>query len=286
LPLSRYEFKNTPLEMAGCFFSPCNSTCSIRVRHREQRRTVVKLVPPEAESFSANWPFRFCLVRTSLNPETSSTSFLERPPLSTAPTTSLEQVLVVPTALFHELGQFQGFRAEGVDRYLKTLLDPAYTSYRPRVEVEEDPGFKQLIPYCVLRFGDEIFHYTRGKVGGDGRLRSKRSIGIGGHISSEDSERSADVYREGMRRELEEEVHIDTRWTERCVGLINDDETEVGRVHLGVVHIFDLEAPQVRPREQSIMESGFAKPSELARELDQFETWTQICLNYLISADR
>ncbi len=206
--------------------------------------------------------------------------------MSTAPTTSTEQVLVVPTALFHELGQFQGFRSDGVDRYLKTLLDPAYTSFRPRVEVEEDPGFKQLIPYCLLRCGDQIFHYTRGKVGGDGRLRSKRSLGIGGHLSNEDQARSADVYRQGMWREIEEEIEIGSRWTESCVGLINDDETDVGRVHLGVVHIFELEAPQVRAREESIKEVGFAQPSELDRERDQFETWSQICLDYLIHAAR
>jgi predicted NUDIX family phosphoesterase len=65
------------------------------------------------------------------------------------------------------------------------------------------------------------------------------------------------------------------------VGLINDDETEVGRVHLGIVHIFDLDAPKVRPREESILESGFAPPAELVRDLDSFETWSQICLNHL-----
>lgn len=206
--------------------------------------------------------------------------------MSTAPTTSIEQVLVVPTALFHDLGRFQGFQADGVDRYLKTLLDPAYTSFRPRVEVEEDPGFKQLIPYCLLRCGDQVFHYTRGKIGGDGRLRSKRSLGIGGHISLEDQVKSADVYREGMWREIEEEIEIASPWTESCVGLINDDETDVGRVHLGVVHIFELEAPQVRAREESIREVGFAHPSELVRQRDQFETWSQICLDYLIHAVR
>jgi predicted NUDIX family phosphoesterase len=181
--------------------------------------------------------------------------------MNTVPTTSTEQVLVVPTALFHDLGRFQGFRAEGVERYLTTLLDPAYISYRPRVEVEEDPSFKQLIPYCVLRCDGKIFHYTRGKAGGDGRLRSKRSIGVGGHISREDDTNSSDPYREGLRRELQEEVAIDSPWKERCIGLINDDETDVGRVHLGVVHILDLETPQVRPLEESMRESGFAHPN-------------------------
>jgi predicted NUDIX family phosphoesterase len=194
--------------------------------------------------------------------------------------TVVEQVLVVPTSLFHELGHFQGFQPD-TERYLSTLLDPAWTSYRPRNEVEEDPGFKQLIPYCIFRHGGEVFHYTRGKLQGEGRLHSKRSIGIGGHISSDDCRAESCVYREAMRREIEEEVFLETGFTERCLGLINDDESEVGRVHLGIVHVFDLEAPKVRPREESIIQTGFANPAELARDRDRFETWSQICLDHL-----
>ena len=192
----------------------------------------------------------------------------------------VEHVLVVPTLLFHELGHFQGF-CDRTDPYLKTLLDPAYTSYRPRPEVEEDPSYKQLIPYCIFRCGNEIFHYERGKIGDEGRLHSKRSIGIGGHISQEDENSENSPYQEGMQREIVEEIFVDSTYTESCVGLINDDETEVGKVHLGIVHIFDLEAPKVRPREKSILETGFAEPSQLVSESDQFETWSQICLEHI-----
>ncbi len=194
---------------------------------------------------------------------------------------TVEHVLVVPTELFHEVGHFQGFQPRA-EPYLQTLLDPAYTSYRPRDAVEEDPSFKQLIPYCIFRHDGKLFHYTRGKAQGEGRLHSKRSIGIGGHISSEDHTGCSAVYQEAMRREISEEVFLESDYTERCLGLINDDETEVGRVHLGIVHVFDLEAPKVRPREQSIMETGFAQPSELAREIERFETWSQICLKFLM----
>lgn len=194
---------------------------------------------------------------------------------------SVEHVLVVPTSLFHEVGHFQGFQPD-TGRYLETLLDPAYTSYRPRNEVEEDPGFKQLIPYCLFRHNGQVFSYRRGKAQGEGRLHSKRSVGIGGHISSIDDNGNGTPYLEGMRREIAEEVFLDCGFEETCVGLINDDETEVGRVHLGIVHVFDLEAPKVRPREESILETGFADPLELVRDLADFETWSQICLKYLI----
>jgi len=193
----------------------------------------------------------------------------------------VEHVLVVPTSLFHEIGHFQGFCPD-IDDYFDRLLDPAQMSFRPRDSVEEDPSLKQLIPYCVFRHEGRVFHYRRGTEQGEGRLHSKRSIGIGGHISAEDTEAEGSPYEEGMRREIAEEVFLETGYTERCVGLINDDLTEVGRVHLGVVHVFELDEPKVRPREESIIETGFAAPGELVGDRESFETWSQICLDHLL----
>lgn len=191
-----------------------------------------------------------------------------------------EHVLCIPTLLFHQLGHFQGFMANATP-YFKTLFDANYTTYRPRDQVETDPSFKQLIPYCIFRHGETVFHYRRGKLQGDGRLRGLRSIGIGGHISSSDAETAQASYLAAMRREIEEEVYLETGYTQNCVGLINDDLTDVGRVHLGIVHLFELEAPKVRPREESIIETGFASPAELAKDAPGFETWSQICLDHL-----
>ena len=204
-----------------------------------------------------------------------------------------ERVLVVPTSVFQRLGYFQGFSAE-TGLYLPELLDERHTSYRPRPEMEQDPSFKQLIPYVIFRHldaagGDTVFQYTRGKGQGEGRLHSKRSIGVGGHISADDLDAVAGhaaVYAEGMRRELEEEVIIDTPYTEHCVGLINDDETEVGRVHLGVVHVVDVAKPNVVPRESEIIEAGFRPIDELLDDLSGFESWSQICLRALFGDGR
>ncbi len=195
---------------------------------------------------------------------------------------AVEHVLCVPTLLFHELGYFQGFSAD-VDRYLRVLLDPAHTSFRPRNDVETDPSYKQLIPYCLFMHGGQVFHYRRGKAGGEGRLHSKRSVGIGGHISSTDRMQGDRRYAEAMHREIEEEVFLEAGFTDCCVGLINDDATPVGQVHLGIVHRFDLDSAKVSPRESSILETGFASPAELLREVDQFESWSQICLTQLFA---
>jgi len=200
-----------------------------------------------------------------------------------------EHVLVVPTQIFHTLGHFQGFDTD-VDRYRNVLLDATNIQFRPRSEVETDPGFKQLIPYMIFCHTDSsghvrIFQYVRGKGMGESRLHQKRSIGVGGHIAAEDQgQHSADIYREGMLRELHEEVILHTTFTEQCVGLINDDSTEVGRVHLGIVHRFDVAEPNVISNESDLIESGFMPLEELRKHREQMESWSAISLDALFTA--
>ncbi|MCC6493343.1 MAG: phosphoesterase [Pirellulales bacterium] len=206
------------------------------------------------------------------------------------PAVAQECVLVVPTSRFHALGHFQGFSAD-VERYLPALLTGDDLSYRPRGEMEQDPAFKQLIPYVLFRYVDSagvtnLFQYTRGGGQGEQRLHAKRSVGVGGHISADDAGVHTchhDIYREGLRRELAEEVVIGAQYQERCVGLINDDETPVGQVHLGVVHLCDLPRPAVQPREEDILDAGFRPVNDLLADLPHFEAWSQIVLQALFA---
>jgi predicted NUDIX family phosphoesterase len=196
-----------------------------------------------------------------------------------------EDVLVVPRALFDKVGAFQGFCADTA-AYLPALLDPRHTSWRPRATVEDDPSLKQLIPYCVLAWrdagGPRYFAYTRGGGQSEARLRAKRSVGIGGHISSTDGEHGDDTsYDAGMRREIAEEIAIGGGWTSRCVGLINDDSNAVGSVHLGIVHVLELEKPEVASRESELVECGFETLEQLLADRERFETWSQITLDAL-----
>ena len=197
-----------------------------------------------------------------------------------------EDVLVVPRSLFDRAGAFQGFCADTA-AYLPALLDPRHTSWRPRATVEDDPSFKQLIPYCVLAWraadgSPRYFAYTRGGGQSEARLRAKRSVGIGGHISSTDGEHGDDTsYEAGMRREIAEEIAIGGGWTSRCVGLINDDSNAVGSVHLGIVHLLELELPEVASRESELVECGFERLEQLLADRERFETWSQITLDAL-----
>ncbi len=192
-----------------------------------------------------------------------------------------EHVLVIPESRLGELGRFSGFRAFCPDA-LQALLNPEFMQFRPRSAVEEDPTFKQLIPYAVLESDIDgqpaVFQYTRGQGQGEKRLHALRSVGVGGHISREDAD-GEDLYRSGMLRELNEEMIVEADYDEELAGFIYDDTTPVGRVHLGVVHRLKLSSPAARAREVELTQSGFATVAQLKSELDRFETWSQLCLN-------
>jgi predicted NUDIX family phosphoesterase len=194
---------------------------------------------------------------------------------------SQERVLGIPTERLLQAGMFQGFRAFDAT-FFAFLLDPKHLEYRPRGQAEEDPSFKQLIPYVVLRCGALLFHYTRGGKGTETRLRALRSIGIGGHISADEDAAANDPYRAGMLRELSEEVDIQTTFRELMFGLINDDSTPVGQVHLGVVHLLELAEPNVIPNEDAIAQPGFAPVAELQAAAGEFETWSQFVMGAII----
>jgi predicted NUDIX family phosphoesterase len=199
------------------------------------------------------------------------------------PQTHSERVLVVPAAEFDQLGRFQGFCGEA-ERYLGRLLTPALAQFRPRSEVEDDPGFKQIIPYVIFRSGDQVFCYTRGKSQGEVRLHRLRSLGVGGHVAEADADGRAtlDAYELALRRELDEEVAIGSDGSIRRVGLINDDSNPVGQVHLGVVHLYELERPTVTPREDGLAGAEFLALAQVRALRSEFETWSQICIDQIL----
>lgn len=196
---------------------------------------------------------------------------------------SSERVLVVPSSELDRLGRFQGFRADA-ERYLLALLTPELMDFRPRSEVEDDPSWKQIIPYVVIRSRGSVFCYTRGTSRGETRLHRLRSLGVGGHVAEADSSgRSGlDAYDSAMRRELGEEVDIRSPGVMSLAGLINDDSTPVGSVHLGVVHIYDLANPQASSREDGLVDAEFAPIAELAEIRDEFETWSRFCIDEVL----
>jgi predicted NUDIX family phosphoesterase len=194
-----------------------------------------------------------------------------------------ENVLVVRRSLFDELGSFHGLNFEP-QRYIGSFLKRENNFFLQRAKAENDPAHKQIIPYAIIACGDNVLHYVRGKKAGEQRLAAKGSIGIGGHMNDADESLFAwdeAAYRAGVEREVNEEIKIDSPFEDRIVALLNDDTTEVGRVHLGVVHVFKLAEPKVQKREAMITNLGFLSADELKARRETLETWSQICVDSL-----
>ena len=196
---------------------------------------------------------------------------------------SVENVLVIKRSLFDELGSFHGLNFEP-QRYLDALLSRGNNFFMPRDRAETDPSHKQIIPYALIAHEGRVLHYVRGKKAGEQRLVAKGSIGIGGHMNDTDESLFAwdeQAYRAGVEREVTEEIAIGSPYQDRIVALLNDDTTEVGQVHLGVVHVFKLDEPKVEKREAMITSLGFLSREELVAKRENLESWSQICVDSL-----
>jgi len=192
-----------------------------------------------------------------------------------------ERVLCFERKLLEDLGVFQGINLE-VEKYLPVVTSNSRLVYLNRSEAELDRRYKQLIPYVLLICNGRILRYRRGKGGQETRLHGLFSVGIGGHISEEDhglfsSDRG---YQEGMRRELMEEVAIDGA-TAPAVAVINDDSTEVGYVHFGVVHVMQVANENVATGRSGIAGPEFISIAEAMKEPASYESWSRLCLEHL-----
>jgi predicted NUDIX family phosphoesterase len=192
-----------------------------------------------------------------------------------------ERVLCFERKLLEELGVFQGLSLE-IEKYLPVVTSASHLRYLNRSEAEQDKRYKQLIPYVLVICHDRILRYRRGRGGQETRLHGLYSVGIGGHISEDDhglfsTDRG---YQEGMRRELMEEVAID-EVKEAAVAVINDDSTEVGYVHFGVVHIMHLAQETIEGRRSGIVGPEFIPMAEAVKDASGYESWSRFCLEHL-----
>jgi len=196
---------------------------------------------------------------------------------------SEEQVLVLERKVLEQVGMFNGLKFD-VDRYLARIFAPGILRFMPRTRAEENPTYKQLIPYVIMSYNGSYLSYVRGRRAGESRLVGLRSIGIGGHINPIDNEVplfDADfrqMYRTAVAREVAEEVIVEANYTDRIVAFLNDESNEVGSVHLGIVHHWTLDSAKVSKREQMITRMAFMTIDELQDVRDSMETWSQLCL--------
>ncbi|HET7678459.1 MAG TPA: NUDIX domain-containing protein [Candidatus Limnocylindrales bacterium] len=185
-----------------------------------------------------------------------------------------ELVLAVARSRVPVEAWWRGVRADPPAVLLAAL--EAAAEFRPRGVLEDDPTWKQLIPYLVLRDGERIFLMWRTRAGADIRLHERGSIGVGGHVNPGDGGIAG-----GLRREWREEIAADFEPDFRLLGLLNDDEDPVGAVHLGVVYEADVAGRPVAVRETEKLRGGFVTLDEVAAERERLEGWSQLVLDAL-----
>lgn len=187
---------------------------------------------------------------------------------------AVERVLVVPRHVVPDRAAWYGLRTSGIDDFLAVV--EAHGRYEPRSEMEVDPGFKHIIPYLVLRDGERYFLMRRTRAGGDARLHDRWSIGVGGHLNPGDQDLDG-----GLRREWSEELVADWIPEFNFIGLLNDDTTPVGQVHLGAVFVADAAGRPVSIRETDKLSGAFATPAEVAAVAPDLETWSRLVFDAL-----
>ncbi len=151
-----------------------------------------------------------------------------------------------------------------------------------RFFVENDPNFKQIIPYLIIKFKNKYFMFHRFPFGVENRLFYKYSIGIGGHINEEDIDKSNDLIYSGLKREFNEELIYRGKFKSKIIGLINDDFDDVGKVHFGIAYLIEIESSDIEVREKSKMEGKLVNKKELLRYKNKMERWSQIMIANLL----
>jgi predicted NUDIX family phosphoesterase len=188
--------------------------------------------------------------------------------------TAGERVLVVPrTALMGDPG-WHGIVPGDLTSFDALIREAG--RFVDRAAAEVDRSLKQVIPYLVLRAGERYFLMRRTRAGVDARLHDRYSIGVGGHLNPGDVDLAG-----GLRREWEEELEADFLPDFRLVGLLNDDTTDVGAVHVGAVFMADAAGRPATIRETEKLSGAFATTAEVAAVVDRMETWSALVFAFL-----
>ncbi len=189
-----------------------------------------------------------------------------------------ERVYVVPREAVIDGPGWLGIRTVGAAELLDAIA--AAGRFEPRPAMEADPRYKQIIPYLILRDGPRWFLMRRTRAGTDARLHDLWTIGIGGHLNPEDVDLDG-----GLAREWREEVVAAFLPERRFIGLLNDDTTDVGRVHLGAVFVGDAAGRPVTVRETHKLTGGFVDTTDVRAVRDRLETWSRLAFDLLVGVD-
>lgn len=188
-----------------------------------------------------------------------------------------EDVMVVNTSDLQPFIRGRAFDVirENTDAIFELIASKHF--FIARADAEVSPQYRQIIPYVVVTHGENVFTLRRTKKQNEARLHDKISIGIGGHINP-----GHDVLA-GLRKELDEEVAVEEPYTLEFAGILNDESTEVSRVHLGAVYVLAAPNANVHVRETEKMIGSWTSRRDLAAMREAMESWSQIVFDQVLS---
>jgi len=150
----------------------------------------------------------------------------------------------------------------------------------PRYDAELNFNYRQIIPYCLIKCGDNYF-ITR-RLEGDARLTGKYSLGIGGHLEKIDGANNNYIIS-GMMRELNEEISIKSKIKSiDMIGMICSNNTEVDKVHLALVYVVEMDGLDVSVKETEILIGDWISTDELINFDGELESWSKIAIDEFI----
>lgn len=192
-----------------------------------------------------------------------------------------EQVLVVPESIIN-FGIFKDGFFGGEPGFFNAILSRA--TFMDRTKAETDETHKQLIPYCVIKRNNEIFTYQRTTKGGENRLHSKYSLGVGGHCQDLGNKFQDHrvTYFANLAKELSEEIDMKNYDSEKLIGYLYLSASPVDRVHLGCIHLIEVDGfTNLDTAEDCLDNCGFKSYAQLIENKSKFENWSQIVIEQL-----
>ncbi len=191
-----------------------------------------------------------------------------------------EKVLSVNAAYLRAYSQDNAVKVSPVDAAFFAIAQER-GEFLARADIEDDPGFKQIIPYALIACGNHVFLTTRRAAQSEARLRNMYSLGIGGHINASDAGADISVIESGLLREVNEEVLLDAQNIRsiESVAILSDNSTDVGRCHIGVVYRITLHAMRCGINEPDKLSGSWVDAAGLRAAYPQMETWSQIIVD-------
>ena len=198
-----------------------------------------------------------------------------------------EQIIVVPREKLFEnetlTFNWNNSDKKIVEKIFKNIFNNF--SIMRRWDAEENPNFKQPIPYLIVRKWEEIYLYERLTEWWENRLHNKLSIWVWWHMNKTNHETFDEILNDNLTRELEEELDIKATKKElKTIWLINDDNNEVWKVHIWILLILDLDLKaRVEVKETDQLLWRWISIEELKKEkiYSRLESWSQIASNIL-----